>query len=131
MASGWATWASPGICWKATPSTRCSARRGGHIRPAYERALAGEESHLYVPYEGREYLNWLGPLMDSTGAIVAGMGFTHDVTEVRRSQRALLEESRRLRDAESIGRVGSWELDLRSQAVNWSDGIFDLYGLDA
>lgn len=42
---------------------------------------------------------------------------------------ALAEERRRLRDAEAIGRVGSWELDLRTDAVTWSPGLFALYGI--
>lgn len=33
-------------------------------------------------------------------------------------------------DAEPIGLVGSWGLDLRDRSVNWSNGIVDLYGLD-
>lgn len=43
---------------------------------------------------------------------------------------ALAQERRRLRDVESIGGVGWWELDLRTRAVTWSAGLFELYGLD-
>lgn len=100
-----------------------------HITPLYRAALAGESTQIDVPYQGRIYTQRLGPLFDSTGTVVAGMGFTQDVTVARQFEHELAEESRRLRDAEAIGRVGSWELDLRDQSVNWSPGIFDLYGL--
>ena len=100
------------------------------IVPLYRAALAGQESEMDVEYRGRIFVQRLGPLLDTSGAIVAGIGFTQDVTAARQAQRDLREESRRLRDAESIGRVGSWELDLRDQAVTWSPGIFKLYGLD-
>ncbi len=99
------------------------------IAPLYRSALAGEESEMDVDYGGRTFLQRLGPLYDSAGAVIAGMGFTQDVTAARQSARDLTEESRRLRDAEAIGRVGSWDLDLRTQAVNWSEGIYELYGL--
>jgi PAS domain S-box-containing protein len=29
-----------------------------------------------------------------------------------------------------VGRVGSWELDLTTQALTWSAGLFEIYGLD-
>ncbi len=37
---------------------------------------------------------------------------------------------RRLRDAESTGMVGSWELDLDTDTVTWSNGMFELFGID-
>ncbi len=93
------------------------------IEPLYRRALAGHESRIDVPYEGRIFLQRLGPLYDADGGIVAGMGFTQDVTAVR-------DAERRLTDAESIGGVGSWEIDLVTEAVTWSAGLFELYGLN-
>ena len=227
------------------------------IEPLYRRALAGGESSIDVPYQGRIYLQRLGPLRAVDGTIVAGMGFTQDVTAARRHERqlheseqrfrlafahapiakaliglagqfelvnpamcaftgyselellqrtmadvthpddlaadraamaaaqagerdsytmdkryrtstgatvwgaksatlvrsadgtplhfiaqtlditarklgeqALLDERRRLRDAESIGRVGSWEQDLQTDAIFWSTGMFELWGID-
>ena len=227
------------------------------IEPLYRLALAGEESASYVPFEGREYLQRLAPLFAADGEIVAGMGFTQDVTAARRAERALhasetrfrlafehapigkalisldgryqqvnpalcqitdyresemlersvadlihaddvvtdaaamtqlisgalttcvleqrfvtasrkavwvtksaslvrdeagsplhfivqvqdisqrkdhenvlAEERRRLREAQSIGRLGSWELDIATSAITWSDTLFELYGLD-
>jgi len=35
-----------------------------------------------------------------------------------------------LREAESIGRVGSWERDLVTNAITWPAGMFDLWGVD-
>ena len=227
------------------------------IEPLYRRALAGDESSIDVPYRGRIYQLRLGPLRAADGSIVAGMGFTQDVTATRRHERelaeselrfrlafahapiakaligldgryelvnpamcaftgysdqelleltmadithpddlaadlaamaaaragesdsytmdkqyrtasgatvwgaksatlvrgddgtplhfisqtlditarkrgeqALLDERRRLRDAESIGRVGSWERDMVTDAIYWSAGMFELWGID-
>ncbi len=44
------------------------------IEPAYRRALAGQESALDVPYQGRIYLLRLAPVRDDGGRIIAGMG---------------------------------------------------------
>jgi diguanylate cyclase (GGDEF)-like protein/PAS domain S-box-containing protein len=53
-----------------------------------------------------------------------------DITERKQSEQVLAEERRRLRAAQSIGHIGSWEMDVATRAVTWSDTLFDLYGLD-
>ncbi len=53
-----------------------------------------------------------------------------DITERKSQEQALAQERRRLRDAETVGRLGSWELDYGTGTVVWSDGLFRLYGID-
>lgn len=53
-----------------------------------------------------------------------------DITDVKHHEHALLEARRRLRGAESIGQVGSWETDLRTGTITWSTGLLELYGID-
>jgi diguanylate cyclase (GGDEF)-like protein/PAS domain S-box-containing protein len=45
-------------------------------------------------------------------------------------QLAIAEERRRLRDAELVGHSGSWDWDVDSGVITWSDGLFALHGLD-
>jgi hypothetical protein len=45
-------------------------------------------------------------------------------------QSAVLEERRRLRDAELVGHSGSWDWDIASGVITWSDGLFAIHGLD-
>jgi diguanylate cyclase (GGDEF)-like protein/PAS domain S-box-containing protein len=52
-----------------------------------------------------------------------------DITERKEHEYVLAEERRRLREAQAIGRQGSWELDIETTAVTWSDTLFELYGL--
>ncbi len=42
---------------------------------------------------------------------------------------ALLERDKRLASAEKLLAIGAWEMDMRSGAMNWSDRVFDIYGL--
>jgi PAS domain S-box-containing protein len=55
---------------------------------------------------------------------------TRDITERHTHAQLLAHERRRLLAAESIGRVGSWELDLLTKTAVWSDSFLDLYGQD-
>jgi diguanylate cyclase (GGDEF)-like protein/PAS domain S-box-containing protein len=45
-------------------------------------------------------------------------------------QWAVLEERRRLRDAELVGHSGSWDWDIASGVITWSEGLFAIHGLD-
>ena len=61
------------------------------IEPHYRAALDGLTTTWDVPYQGRVYAQRLGPVRDAEGAVVAGIGFTQDVTEARRTEQALRE----------------------------------------
>ena len=53
-----------------------------------------------------------------------------DITARKLNEQALFDERRRLRNAESIGRVGSWDWVLETGVITWSPGLFELWGLD-
>jgi len=103
----------------------------------YRRALAGEESTTEIDVGHRTFLHRIAPLTDGDGVVVAGIGFARDVTAPRQAERALREseqrlrqEERRLRDAEAVGHAGSWEWDMVTDVITWSDGLFAVHGLD-
>ena len=54
-----------------------------------------------------------------------------DIGDRKRAEAALLDRTRRLRDAESVGHSGSWELDIATEQLTWSDGLFAVYGIGA
>jgi diguanylate cyclase (GGDEF)-like protein/PAS domain S-box-containing protein len=107
------------------------------LEPLYQAALRGEHSATDIPFRGRVYLQRLGPLHDEHGTVIGGMGFTQDVTEARHGQQSLEASERRLRvahrrleEAQTLARVGSWEWDLGTGLLSWSDAMLALYGLD-
>ena len=53
-----------------------------------------------------------------------------DISALKIHEHALMEEQHRLRQAESIGRVGSWEWDPTTGVTTWSTGLFALIGVD-
>lgn len=102
----------------------------------YRRVLAGEEATVVVHVLGRTFIHRIAPFKDDDGIVVAGIGFTLDTTmdhaaqtELRASESRLQVERRRLRDAELVGHSGSWEWDLVSGVITWSDGLFALHGI--
>jgi two-component system sensor histidine kinase UhpB len=43
----------------------------------------------------------------------------------------LQQSDRRLKEAQQVGHVGSWERDLRTNQVTWSDELYRIFGLNA
>jgi PAS domain S-box-containing protein len=58
------------------------------------------------------------------------IGLVHDVTERLRAESALRVSEERLREAQRIGHVGSWELDPVSGRMSWSDELYRIYERD-
>jgi PAS domain S-box-containing protein len=53
-----------------------------------------------------------------------------DITESRKAEEELLKSASRLREAQALGRTGSWEYDFASGNISWSDEMFELYDRD-
>ena len=52
-----------------------------------------------------------------------------DVTDRRRAEEALRESEERLKRAQEIAHLGSWELDLADNRLTWSDEVFHIFGM--
>ncbi len=58
------------------------------------------------------------------------MGTAQDITERKRAETALHQSQARLVEAQSVARIGSWEFDIASGEIFWSDEIFRLLEID-
>ncbi|MFA6015086.1 MAG: PAS domain S-box protein [Gallionellaceae bacterium] len=56
--------------------------------------------------------------------------FIRDITERKKSEEILLTQKNYLNEAQRIAHVGSWELDLVANKLNWSDEIFRIFEID-
>jgi diguanylate cyclase (GGDEF)-like protein/PAS domain S-box-containing protein len=75
-------------------------------------------------------LNSAIPLRGSDGGITGAFIVNQDITEQRRAEAALRESEARLKEAQRIAHVGSWELDLVSDRLAWSDEICRIFEID-
>jgi PAS domain S-box-containing protein len=57
-------------------------------------------------------------------------GITSNVSRRKQGEIELDEERRRLRQAQAIGRLGSWEYDYATGVTTWSDALYALYGAE-
>jgi PAS domain S-box-containing protein len=57
-------------------------------------------------------------------------GFAIDVTEERRREEELRQKQTMLERTEQLATMGSWELDVETGEVTWSDELFRVFGRD-
>jgi diguanylate cyclase (GGDEF)-like protein/PAS domain S-box-containing protein len=90
-----------------------------------------------IDRDGREFPVELsiGPVRDANG--VTFHAFLHDISDrkeseaaLRRGEMQLRGSRRRLEQAQAIAQIGSWEWDVRTNKVTWSNELYRIYGLD-
>ena len=72
----------------------------------------------------------LRPVCDADGSCCGVVGVARDLTEQRLTQSALAETEARLRDAEALAHAGRWLWDVDSGAVQWSEEMHRINGVD-
>jgi PAS domain S-box-containing protein len=72
----------------------------------------------------------VSPVIDSSGAFIGAVGVAQDLTETRLAQAALAEVEQRFREWESLAHVGRWLWDVGTDAVQWSDELHRMHGVD-
>ncbi len=59
----------------------------------------------------------------------AGLVFVNDVTERLRAEEVLRRSERQLQEAQQVAHLGSWDWDIPTNTVTWSDEMHRIYGL--
>jgi PAS domain S-box-containing protein len=77
--------------WEVVDPETCAI-----IEPYYRAALAGETNTCEIEYQGMLYEMHAVPVRDKQGNVVAGMVTTQNITESRRTERALRQSEERL-----------------------------------
>jgi PAS domain S-box-containing protein len=102
--------------------------------PHMEGALAGErqlfDREIRTPSGQRRYTQASYIPDEVDGEVRGFFVLVTDITERRQSEEDVERSRTRLAEAERVARLGSWEWDVESNTVLWSDGLYTLYGID-
>jgi len=67
---------------------------------------------------------------DENGNVMGYIGTVTDLTDSVQARAALRESEAHLNEAQRLAQVGSWELDLTTNRLAWSDEIFRIFEID-
>jgi PAS domain S-box-containing protein len=90
-----------------------------------------ERTHRFRGVDGQwHYVLARGiPIRDEAGRIQCWAGINLDVDNLKHAEEALRISEERFRIATDAGRVGTWEWDILSGRVIWSDLVYELHGM--
>jgi PAS domain S-box-containing protein len=110
--------------------------RHDDARMAIDCVLAGEPVQLFE-LDGRRKDGVLvpvaidlWPVRSRSGEVVGVSAIATDLTEQSLAEAALAESVVRLRESESLAHVGGWVWDMATGAVQWSEELHRIHGLD-
>lgn len=85
-----------------------------------------------VPKEGPVKLikAWATMFRDENGKPLFIRGTSQDITELKEYERKLSETNEVLRHAEEIARMGSWQLNLNTEKLTYSENMYRLFGYE-
>ncbi|UQD56601.1 PAS domain S-box protein [Flavobacterium sp. K5-23] len=53
-----------------------------------------------------------------------------DITEIRNSEKELIKSEKLLKNAQKIAKTGTWEYDLKTRKMIWSDELYSIYEVE-
>jgi len=67
---------------------------------------------------------------DENGGIIRMVGTFMDVTEMKEAEEKVKQSEKQLKEAQSIAKLGSWQSDLKTGTVQWSDELYRIYEIE-
>ncbi|MDP2931594.1 MAG: PAS domain S-box protein [Chloroflexota bacterium] len=97
-------------------------RRQGGKEQYDSEFMRKDGTQVYVSLEA-------SPITDDCGNYVGSMACVADITKRKEVEDKLRENEANLTAAQRIARLGSWELNVKTNKVRWSDELYRIYGL--
>jgi PAS domain S-box-containing protein len=79
--------------------------------------------------EYRWFLVRTEPLRDAQGNLIKWYGSSTDIEDRKQAEEKLKHKEVQLAQAQRLAHIGSWDWDLRTNAVTWSDELYHIFGL--
>jgi len=88
-----------------------------------------ESQHFEMPYQDERFGGFYDVYAFQTSPEHIAVDFV-DITERKRIQEELAANEASLKEAQRIAHIGNWTLDLRTNALKWSDEIYRIFNLE-
>ncbi len=114
-----------------TPEDKESGKWQAELKVAAETGRY-EEENPRVRADGS--LFWANVVVtairDSSGNVIGFAKVLRDLTESRRAEQHIRKREAQLREAQGIAHIGSWEWNIVTNEIEWSDELYKIYGIE-
>ena len=106
------------------------------LKPQFDKGLEGQEINFqtWLATEKSGLKRFLhinvSPHRGERGRIEGVIISARDITELKLVEEELRKSELRSSEAQHIGRLGFWEMDMVSRSVFWSDGMYEIVGVN-
>jgi PAS domain S-box-containing protein len=81
--------------------------------------------------DGRYY--WvdtiINPVFDPNGQLINYLSIRYEITGRKNTEERIKASEKRLKEAQEIAHIGSWEYSLKEHSTTWSEEIFRIHGI--
>ena len=104
-------------------------RTAAAIQRAFTEGYAELDGHLLTKEHRIIPYHWTGALLKNPqGEPIGITGIGRDVSDKKRAEEELKQQRRHLVDAQALAHLGSWDWDVDTGEVQWSDEQFRIFG---
>jgi PAS domain S-box-containing protein len=76
------------------------------------------------------FLETVFPLRDALGNPFGVCWIGTEISDIKRTEQALAQTAADLKEAQRVAHIGSWTWDVKTKAMQWSEEMFRIHGLD-
>ncbi|HMJ47580.1 MAG TPA: PAS domain S-box protein, partial [Ferruginibacter sp.] len=77
------------------------------------------------------YCEWYNSVLkDEQGNVITILSFIHNETEKKIAEEQVRQREAHLAEAQQLAKMGSWDYDIQSDSLNWSDELYNVFGTD-
>lgn len=102
------------------------------IQKVFEEGNATQLEYAWPDKNGHTVISLIRivPESNQNNEIISVIATGHDITEMKQYEAKLKDNERRLKEAQKIAKMGSWELEFPGLKLIWSDEIYHIFELD-
>lgn len=70
------------------------------------------------------------PLYNDNNKLIGYRGVNKDITQRKITEQKIIESESRLKEAQTLSRIGNWELNPKTNTLFWSDETYNIFNID-
>lgn len=104
------------------------------LEPIRDAIQTGQTTRLQIAGRRKDSSRWIdfsvAPVSDDSGRVTHHIGIATDVTALQEAELALRQSEERLRRAQAYANIGTWDWNMETGEIFWSERIGPMFGYD-